>query len=87
MCTRVKHYSSCLAFEFNIQNITLNDIIAKTKFVGDQREVVLRTIRVLSPTFDPDYPPPNILYNNVLLHQLNQHLLPLTERFDPNVSI
>lgn len=68
------------------QNITLNDIMADTKFVGDQREIVLGAIRMLQPDFVPVYKPPATYYENVLMDQLNEHLRPLSERLDPNVS-
>lgn len=77
-------YNSIHDFE---QNITLNDIMADTKFVGDQREIVLGAIRMLQPDFVPVYKPPATYYENVLMNQLNEHLRPLSERLDPNVSI
>lgn len=56
--------------------------MSKSKFVGDQREVVLKAIRINHPAFEPVYTPPETFYDNVLMRQLNEHLRPLAQTFD-----
>ncbi|KPJ13503.1 hypothetical protein RR48_07083 [Papilio machaon] len=50
--------------------IILNDLLDKTKFVYDQREVVLNAIRRLQPDFVPSYTPPVLDYDCPLLEKL-----------------
>ena len=56
-------------------NISLNDIVDNSVFLKDQRDVVLHAIRILEPTFEPIYTPPNINYSNKLLDKLNENVL------------
>ncbi|KAI5638464.1 DNA-directed RNA polymerase, mitochondrial [Phthorimaea operculella] len=52
------------------QNITLNDLLDKSKFLYDQREVVLNAIRRIDPDFEPSYTPPVLNYDCPLLDTL-----------------
>lgn len=51
-----------------------NDIVDNSIFVKDQREAVLRAIRMVSPEFEPLYSVPILTYNNPLLNELNEHV-------------
>lgn len=53
-----------------LQNITLNDLLDKTKFLYDQREVVLKAIHRIQPDFQPQYTPPILDYNCPLLEKI-----------------
>ncbi|XP_048479577.1 DNA-directed RNA polymerase, mitochondrial isoform X3 [Plutella xylostella] len=53
------------------EGITLNDLLDKSVFENDQREVVLKAIRRLEPDFEPVYTPPDLDYNCPLLNDLN----------------
>ncbi len=55
-------------------NFTLNDVLDKSVFVRDQREVVLRAIRIVEPNFEPCYSPVDIRYSNKLLNNLNRNV-------------
>lgn len=68
------------------QNITPNDIMSNAKFVGDQREIVLKAIRLNHPAFEPVYTPPETFYDNVLMDKLNEHLRPLDQSFDASAT-
>lgn len=57
-----------------------------SKFIADQREIVLDAIHLLEPTFIPEYTAPTVLYNNILLFSLNKHVVPITENIKENVS-
>uniref|UniRef100_A0A1L8DGQ1 DNA-directed RNA polymerase n=2 Tax=Nyssomyia neivai TaxID=330878 RepID=A0A1L8DGQ1_9DIPT len=59
--------------------ISLNDIMDKSKFLGDQREIVLDTIHRLEPNFQPSYTPPQFTYSNNLLNSLNTNVPPIDE--------
>lgn len=48
----------------------MNDLLDKTKFLNDQREVVLEAIHRIQPTFEPHYTPPVLDYNCPLLDRL-----------------
>ncbi|XP_053610663.1 DNA-directed RNA polymerase, mitochondrial [Plodia interpunctella] len=52
------------------KGVNLNDLMDKTKFLYDQREVVLRAIRRLEPAFEPVYTPPNLDYSCPLMDNL-----------------
>ncbi|XP_059618016.1 DNA-directed RNA polymerase, mitochondrial [Phlebotomus argentipes] len=60
--------------EASDQEISLNDIMDKSKFVSDQREIVLDTIHRLEPGFTPSYTPPELTYSNNLLNSLNENI-------------
>lgn len=53
------------------KGITLNDLLDKSKFLYDQREVVLNAIRNIVPTFTPTYTPPKLDYDCPLLDGIN----------------
>lgn len=61
------------------QGITMNDILAKSKFVKDQREVVLNALHHIDPSFTPKYPEPQLAYKNPLLESLNKDIAPMRE--------
>ncbi|GLG94679.1 DNA-directed RNA polymerase [Gryllus bimaculatus] len=48
-----------------------NDLMSKTLFVADQREVVLNAIQFVLPCFEPEYTPPDTCYSCELLRELN----------------
>ncbi|XP_049530940.1 DNA-directed RNA polymerase, mitochondrial [Anopheles darlingi] len=56
---------------------TMNDILDRSKFTHDQRDVVLALLRSLEPSFEPAYRPPLLTYNNHLVDALNKHVLPI----------
>ncbi|CAB3230717.1 unnamed protein product [Arctia plantaginis] len=62
----LSHYEQ----EMRHKNITLNDLLDKTKFLYDQREVVLQAIHRIQPTFEPNYTRPVLDYNCRLLDRL-----------------
>ncbi|XP_068617783.1 DNA-directed RNA polymerase, mitochondrial [Battus philenor] len=53
------------------KGITLNDLLDKSKFIYDQREMVLKAVRRIQPQFEPCYTPPDLDYNCPLLEKLN----------------
>ncbi|XP_001356998.3 DNA-directed RNA polymerase, mitochondrial [Drosophila pseudoobscura] len=56
---------------------TLNQIMDKSKFVADQRDIALDALRRIRPNFTPVYVPPLLGYDNELLNHLNDHVLPV----------
>ncbi|XP_013189813.2 DNA-directed RNA polymerase, mitochondrial isoform X1 [Amyelois transitella] len=52
------------------KGINLNDLMDKTKFLNDQRAVVLKAIRRIQPGFEPVYTPPVLDYDCRLLDDL-----------------
>ncbi|KAG6451382.1 hypothetical protein O3G_MSEX007099 [Manduca sexta] len=52
------------------KGISLNDLLDKSKFLYDQREVVLKAIRRIQPGFEPQYTPPVLDYVCPLLDKL-----------------
>lgn len=52
------------------QGVTLNDLLNKSKFLYDQREVVLKAVRRLDPDFTPVYTAPELDYVCPLLENL-----------------
>jgi DNA-directed RNA polymerase, mitochondrial len=55
-------------------HISPNDIVDKSIFISDQREAVLKAIRMVLQDFNPVYTPPDILYRNELLNVLNENV-------------
>lgn len=53
------------------KGLTFNDVIQKSVFVSDQREVVVDVIRRMEPNFEPDSVLPDLCYACNLLHELN----------------
>ncbi|CAH0588916.1 unnamed protein product [Chrysodeixis includens] len=62
----LQHYKE----KMDQKNITLNDLFDKTKFLYDQREVVLQATRRLEENFEPVYTPPILDYNCRLLDNI-----------------
>lgn len=56
--------------------LTLNDIMDKSKFIADQRDIALDAIQRVLPDFQPVYTPPVLEYNNPLVNSLNEKVLP-----------
>lgn len=54
--------------------ISLNMIMDRSKFVSDQREIVLDAIQSIEPNFKPQYTPPEVAYSNPLLDKLNENI-------------
>ncbi|CAK1587142.1 unnamed protein product [Parnassius mnemosyne] len=52
------------------KSMTINDLLDKSKFVYDQREVVLKAIHRIQPQFKPVYTPPVLDYDCPLLEKL-----------------
>ncbi|KAH9639621.1 hypothetical protein HF086_010028 [Spodoptera exigua] len=52
------------------KDISLNDLLDKTKFLYDQREVVLKAIHRIEPEFEPQYTAPVLDYNCSLLKNI-----------------
>lgn len=59
----------------------------KSKFVADQREVVLEAIRRIEPSFQPVYTAPQAHYINSLVNDLNKNVRPLDESVDLKVKL
>ncbi|KAJ0174512.1 hypothetical protein K1T71_009620 [Dendrolimus kikuchii] len=62
----LKYFNNMMAEK----GVSLNDLLDKTKFLFDQREVVLKAIRRLEANFTPFYTPPTLDYDCTLLNQL-----------------
>ncbi|XP_034670201.1 DNA-directed RNA polymerase, mitochondrial [Drosophila subobscura] len=54
------------------EGFSLNQIMDKSKFVADQRDIALDAIRRIRPDFTPVYVPPQLGYDNELLNHLNE---------------
>jgi len=65
------------------EGFSLNQIMDKSKFVADQRDIALDALRRLRPDFKPVYVPPQLGYDNELLNHLNEHVLPVGEEGKP----
>lgn len=57
--------------------ISTNDIVTKTIFVKDQRDMVLHAIRMIDSDFMPSHSAPDILYANHLVKDLNVNVQPI----------
>lgn len=75
-------FSKC----YSLQNISMNDIMDKSKFSGDQRSFVLTAIRRYRPDFEPVYTPPNVEYDNELVNFMNKNLRNIEEKPESLVS-
>lgn len=58
---------------------TLDDIMDKSYFVADQRDIALDAIQRVLPEFQPNYTPPILNYNNELLNVLDRDVLPTSD--------
>lgn len=67
------------------QQITLNDILDKSQFVVDQREMVFAALKRIQPDFQPKYTEPELNYVNPMLKRLNRHIAPVENEVN-NVS-
>ncbi|XP_060666767.1 DNA-directed RNA polymerase, mitochondrial [Drosophila nasuta] len=59
------------------QGYTLNQIMDRSKFVSDQRDIALDAIRRVRADFTPVYVPPQLGYDNELLNDLNAYTVPV----------
>lgn len=59
----------------------------KSKFIRDQRAIVLRAIRRVSLSFKPEYTPPQLSYSNELLESLNENILSIEVKPQQLVSL
>ncbi|KAI8439642.1 hypothetical protein MSG28_013355 [Choristoneura fumiferana] len=62
----LRHYQQVM----QEKGITLNDLLDKTQFLHDQRELVSRAVRRLDPEFTPHYTPPVLDYDCPLMTKL-----------------
>lgn len=58
----------------------------RSVFTADQRDIALDAIRRIEPDFTPIYTPPVINYNNNLLNDLNESILPMDDISSNKVS-
>nr|CAD7399636.1 unnamed protein product [Timema cristinae] len=63
---------SDLAQEMEEKGITLNDMFVKSTFLSDQREMALKGVLKLKPSFKPVIPPPDTCYSCSLLRELDK---------------
>lgn len=68
------------------QSISMNDIMDKSTFSGDQRSFALEAIRRYKPDFVPVYTPPNVQYDNELVNFMNTNLRNIEEKPQSLVS-
>lgn len=61
------------------QGYSLNQIMDRSKFVSDQRDIALDAIRRVRADFTPVYVPPQLGYDNKLLNDLNDYVIPVGE--------
>lgn len=59
------------------QGFSLNQIMDRSKFISDQRDIALDAIRRVRPKFTPVYMPPQLGYDNELLNDLNAQVQPV----------
>ncbi|XP_023945104.2 DNA-directed RNA polymerase, mitochondrial [Bicyclus anynana] len=52
------------------KGLTLNDLLDKTKFLRNQRDMVLKAVRRLDPHYEPNYTPPVLDYDCPLLDKI-----------------
>ncbi|CAH2250120.1 jg6847 [Pararge aegeria aegeria] len=60
----------CYHTQMQEQGLTLNDLLDKTKFLHNQREMVLKAVRRLDPHYEPNYTPPELDYDCPLLDRI-----------------
>nr|CAD7259066.1 unnamed protein product [Timema shepardi] len=63
---------SDLTREMEEKGITLNDMFVKSTFLSDQREMALKGVLKLQPSFEPVIPPPDTCYSCSLLRELDK---------------
>ncbi|XP_075209768.1 mitochondrial RNA polymerase [Lycorma delicatula] len=54
------------------EGITINDLLQKCAFLGNQREILLQVFQRLYPDFKPEVAPPDLCYSCSLLKKLNE---------------
>lgn len=65
----------------------MNRILDESRFVRDQREMVLNAIKLIDPDFQPVYTAPDILYKNHLVNALNANVDPIHPHVPPAASV
>lgn len=60
--------------------LTVNDVIDRSTFVNDKRDIVLEAIQTVDKTFEPQYKKPHLVYSNVLVDSLNESVRPIEEK-------
>lgn len=73
--------------EASKEGITLNDIVDKSVFVSDQRDIVVKAIRFLEPRFVVEYTPSELNYSNILVNALNKNVIPINEIIPKNEKV
>ncbi|EDV99133.1 DNA-directed RNA polymerase, mitochondrial [Drosophila grimshawi] len=68
------------------QGYSLNQIMDRSKFVSDQRDIALDAIRRVRAEFMPVYVPPPLGYDNELLNDLNAQTLPVGATLEADVT-
>ncbi|XP_046417575.1 DNA-directed RNA polymerase, mitochondrial isoform X1 [Neodiprion fabricii] len=65
-------YLESISSDMAARHISFNDVLDKSVFINDQREMVLRGIRILNPDFEPIYTKSNTSYANHLLDEISK---------------
>lgn len=85
------HDSKYLLHEYRVEaskgGFTLNDIVDKSVFVSDQRDIVVKAIRFLDPSFVVEYTPSELNYSNNLVNALNENVIPINEIIPKNERV
>ncbi|XP_030382801.1 DNA-directed RNA polymerase, mitochondrial isoform X2 [Scaptodrosophila lebanonensis] len=56
---------------------SLDQIMDRSKFISDQRDIALDAIKRIHPDYMPTYVPPQLGYDNELLNHLNEYVMPV----------
>ncbi|XP_013107948.1 DNA-directed RNA polymerase, mitochondrial [Stomoxys calcitrans] len=56
--------------------LSLHDVMDKSYFLADQRDIALDAIQRVIPDFQPSYTPPVLTYSNELVNEFNNKVLP-----------
>ncbi|CRL00537.1 CLUMA_CG013798, isoform A [Clunio marinus] len=64
--------------EASHHNLSANDLIDKSFFLQNHREFVISAIQLVIKDFQPLYTPPDLLYHNKMLDNLNQNVQDVT---------
>ncbi|XP_037957761.1 DNA-directed RNA polymerase, mitochondrial [Teleopsis dalmanni] len=67
---KINHYIN----KASDMNFTLDQIMNQSKFIADQRDMVLDALRQVKPDFEPKYVTPEYRYDNSLLNTLNEYV-------------
>lgn len=78
----IEHYIK----EAEEQGFSLNQIMDRSKFISDQRDIALDAIRRIHPDFTPVYVPPQLGYNNELLNDLNAQVITVGTKSETSLA-